>query len=107
MHTNLFVKQFNLDNANPSSFQSPNTKKMKSKFAKQNTTPITITWNVNAYVKNKKNILKRIKERMRPGEQEFRNFHSFNNFHQVEREDKRILKNGIFHLNLLIYNLFL
>jgi hypothetical protein len=67
----------------------------------QNTTPITVTWNVNAYVKNKKSILKRIKDRVRPDEQDQQYGNYFNNYYnnQVEQADsgyKHILKNGMF-----------
>ncbi len=70
---------------------------MNSKFMNQNTTPITVTWNVNAYVKNKKSILKRIKDRVRPDEQDQQYSNYFNNFHYYEStadEHKHILKHG-------------
>ena len=100
MYTNQFYNQFNLNNMDQSSFQSSSTNKMNSKFLKQNSTPITVTWNVNAYVKNKKSILKRIKNRVRPDDDNLQFDNNFNNSYnnQVEPVDssyKHILKNGI------------
>jgi hypothetical protein len=71
----------------------------------QNTTPITVTWNVNAYVKNKKSILKRIKNHVRPDEQDQQYGNYFNNYYnnQVEQAEsgyKHILKNGMFQFRL-------
>jgi len=73
---------------------------MCTKITRQDTTLITITWNVNAYVKNKKRFLKRIKNRVRPDDDNLQFENNFNNSYnnQVEPVDssyKHILKNGI------------
>ena len=91
-----------------SKFHTRTTSKNNSKFMNQNTTPITVTWNVNAYVKNKKSILKRIKDRVRPDEQDQQYGNYFNNYYnnQVEQADsgyKHILKNGIIHIGFTVF----
>ncbi len=70
---------------------------MNSKIINQNTTPITVTWNVNAYVKNKKSILKRLKSSVKQDEQDQYFDSSLNDYVEpIDEKYKHILKNGLF-----------
>ena len=80
--------QFNNDDREPyneidinSRDQRIDITESKSTF-EESSEPVTLTWKINAYVKNKTNIIKRIKERIRPVDE--------------EPEVKHILKDGIF-----------
>jgi hypothetical protein len=73
--------------------------KMSSKFLNQNSTPITLTWNVSAYVKNKRSLFKKLKTKIRPEENDQIDYNPnyFNYYNQPSGEDnkyKPILKNG-------------
>jgi hypothetical protein len=73
--------------------------KMSSKFLNQNNTPITLTWNVSAYVKNKRSLLKKLKTKIRPEENDQIDYNPnyYNYYNQASAEDikyKPILKNG-------------
>jgi len=67
-------------------------------FQDQNSTPITLTWNVNAYIKTPKSIPTRIKNVFKREEQDDDDYTKFYSNHQIqddnESEIKHILKNS-------------
>jgi len=73
--------------------------KMNSKFINQNSSPITLTWNVSAYVKNKSSVFRKLKRRIRPDDDNQYDY-SANSFQQSieDTKFKPILKNGSFKI---------
>lgn len=65
-----------------------------------NTTPVTLTWNVNAYAKIKTSIIKKIKNKIRPPSpppEKQSNYYNYYEPQQVEDPKyKHLIKNGIF-----------
>lgn len=57
------------------------------------TTPITVTWNVNAYAKKKTSVIKKLKKRFRPEPEKQLDIY---NPIPEDSEYKSILSNGIF-----------
>ncbi len=99
MYSNNYLNQFVLGNSNQNECQGSYTNKMNSKIVNQNTTPITVTWNVNAYVKNKNRFLKRLKNSVETYVQDQHFDNNLNDYSHVEPIDetyKHILKNGLF-----------
>jgi hypothetical protein len=72
---------------------------MNQGFPEQNSTPITITWNVNAYIKTSKNLPTRIKNILNRKDYDDYDYSKFYYNPQVqedvEPDIKHILKNGM------------
>lgn len=76
---------------------------MSSRFLNKKNTPITLTWNVSAFVKNKRNLFKKLKAKIRPDDNDQLDYNAnySNYYNQPSVEDnkyKPILKNGSFKI---------